>query len=210
MGPTLTRDMTSVYLGLDLEKDRIFQQLKKRRKKRKKQAASKKEAGGDAKHVFFFYFALWKLSINRVLAFYTVHSEFMPAHLTQSDTGKVSFWSQLKVIKFMINSNITNTLHHVWFTMKYYTVSLVYTKFVRARVSIWAVVRSRGSAWPEQSMPTLSSTWWTTPSVQWMLMWPSTSSTMSSDQKDCSKTRQVSQNFTLSSPTIDDTRFIYM
>ena len=24
MGPTWTRDMTSVYLGLDLEKDRIF------------------------------------------------------------------------------------------------------------------------------------------------------------------------------------------
>ena len=44
MGPTWTRDMTSVYLGLDLEKDRIFLCF----------FNSKKKAGGDAKHVFFF------------------------------------------------------------------------------------------------------------------------------------------------------------
>ena len=62
MGPTWTRDMTSVYLGLNLGKDRIFlcffNSKKKKKKKKKKQAASKKEAGGDAKHVLFFYFAL--------------------------------------------------------------------------------------------------------------------------------------------------------
>ena len=56
MGPTWTRDMTSVYLGLDLEKDCIFlcfyNSFKK--KDKKKQAASKKEAGGDAKHVVVF------------------------------------------------------------------------------------------------------------------------------------------------------------
>ena len=52
MGPTWTRDMTSVYLGLDLEKDRIFLCFFNSKKK-KKQAASKKEVGGDAKHVFF-------------------------------------------------------------------------------------------------------------------------------------------------------------
>ena len=58
MGPTWTRDMTSVYLGLDLEKDHIvlcFFNSKK--KSKKKQAASKKEAGGDAK-LFFFFFLL--------------------------------------------------------------------------------------------------------------------------------------------------------
>ena len=54
MGPTWTRDMTSVYLRLDLEKDRIFRCFFNSKKNIfKKEAASKKEAGGDAKHVFF-------------------------------------------------------------------------------------------------------------------------------------------------------------
>ena len=47
MGPTWTRDMTSVYLGLDLEKDRIFLcffNSKKKKKKKSRRPQKRKRA----------------------------------------------------------------------------------------------------------------------------------------------------------------------
>ena len=58
MGPTWTLGIwTSVYLGLDLEKDPVFffvfLTVKGLEKKKKAGGLTEKEAGGDAKHVFF-------------------------------------------------------------------------------------------------------------------------------------------------------------
>ena len=64
MGPTWTQDMTSVYLGLDLEKDRIFLCFFNSKKKKKSRRPQKRKRAGTL-NMFFFYFALyWSILIQ--------------------------------------------------------------------------------------------------------------------------------------------------
>ena len=62
MGPTWTRDMTSVYLRLDLEKDHIFlcffNSFKKEKKKERKRRRPQKRKRARTLNMFFFLLRL--------------------------------------------------------------------------------------------------------------------------------------------------------
>ena len=64
MGPTWTRDMTSVYLGLDLEKDRIFLCFFNSKKKEKKSRRPQKRKRAGTLNMFVFLLRLRDASLE--------------------------------------------------------------------------------------------------------------------------------------------------